>query len=45
MPTGRMGTPEDIAHAVVFLMTNPQVTGIVLEVSGETLVDSLEEAG
>jgi NAD(P)-dependent dehydrogenase (short-subunit alcohol dehydrogenase family) len=43
MPVRRMGTPEDIAHAAVFLMTNPQVTGAVLEVtSGETLVNTLE---
>ena len=43
MPVGRIGTPEDIAHAAVFLMTNPQTTGAVLEVSGgETLVDSLD---
>lgn len=42
MPVKRMGTPEDIADAVVFLMTNRQVTGTVLEVTGgETLVDSL----
>ena len=41
MPVKRMGTAEDIADAVVFLMTNRQVTGTVLEVSGgETLVDS-----
>jgi NAD(P)-dependent dehydrogenase (short-subunit alcohol dehydrogenase family) len=38
-----MGTAEDIAHAAIFLMTNPQVTGTVLEVSGgETLVNTLE---
>jgi NAD(P)-dependent dehydrogenase (short-subunit alcohol dehydrogenase family) len=43
MPVNRMGTPEDIAHAAVFLMTNPQVTGTVLEVTGgETLVDTLD---
>jgi NAD(P)-dependent dehydrogenase (short-subunit alcohol dehydrogenase family) len=43
MPVQRMGTPDDIAHAAVFLMTNPQVTGAVLEVTGgETLVDTLE---
>jgi NAD(P)-dependent dehydrogenase (short-subunit alcohol dehydrogenase family) len=42
MPVGRMGTPEDIAHAAVFLMTSLQTTGAVLEVSGgETLVDAL----
>jgi NAD(P)-dependent dehydrogenase (short-subunit alcohol dehydrogenase family) len=43
MPAGRIGTPEDIAHAAVFLMTSRQATGAVLEVSGgETLVNTLE---
>jgi NAD(P)-dependent dehydrogenase (short-subunit alcohol dehydrogenase family) len=43
MPVRRMGTPDDIAHAAVFVMTNPQVTGAVLEVTGgETLVDALD---
>jgi NAD(P)-dependent dehydrogenase (short-subunit alcohol dehydrogenase family) len=43
MPVGRMGTPEDIAHAAIFLMTSRQTTGAVLEVSGgEPLVDMLE---
>jgi NAD(P)-dependent dehydrogenase (short-subunit alcohol dehydrogenase family) len=43
MTVRRMGTPEDIAHAAVFLMTNPQVTGAVLEVTGgEILVNTLE---
>jgi NAD(P)-dependent dehydrogenase (short-subunit alcohol dehydrogenase family) len=42
LPVGRMGTPGDIAHAAVFLMTSRQTTGAVLEVSGgESLVDSL----
>jgi NAD(P)-dependent dehydrogenase (short-subunit alcohol dehydrogenase family) len=42
LPVGRMGTPEDIAHAAMFLMTNRQTTGAVLEVSGgESLVDRL----
>jgi NAD(P)-dependent dehydrogenase (short-subunit alcohol dehydrogenase family) len=41
MPVRRVGTVDDIGHAAVFLMTNPQVTGAVLEVTGgETLVDS-----
>lgn len=41
MPVGRMGQPEDIAHAALFLMTNPQVTEAVLEVSGgEALVEA-----
>ena len=38
-PTRRIGTIDDIGHAAVFLMTNPYVTGAVLEVSGgETLI-------
>jgi NAD(P)-dependent dehydrogenase (short-subunit alcohol dehydrogenase family) len=42
LPTGRMGTPEDIAQAAIFLMTNRQTTGAVLEVSGgESLVDKV----
>ena len=45
MPVRRMGTPDDIAQAAVFLMTNPQVTGAVLEVSGgESLVNPVEDA-
>jgi NAD(P)-dependent dehydrogenase (short-subunit alcohol dehydrogenase family) len=43
LPTGRMGTPEDIALAAVFLMTSRQTTGAVLEVSGgESLIDRLD---
>ena len=39
-PVRRVGTPADVGHAAVFLMTNPYVTGSVLEVSGgELLVD------
>ena len=42
LPVGRMGIPEDIAHAAMFLMTNRQTTGAVLEVSGgEPLVDTV----
>lgn len=42
MPVRRMGTPEDIAHAALFLMTSRQTTGAILEVSGgEPLVDRL----
>lgn len=33
-PARRIGTPDDIGHAAVFLMTNRYVTGTVLEVSG-----------
>jgi NAD(P)-dependent dehydrogenase (short-subunit alcohol dehydrogenase family) len=40
MPVRRMGSVDDIAHAAIFLMTNPQVTGSILEVTGgETLVN------
>lgn len=39
-PVRRLGTAADVGHAAVFLMTNPYVTGTVLEVSGgELLVD------
>jgi NAD(P)-dependent dehydrogenase (short-subunit alcohol dehydrogenase family) len=33
-PARRIGTIEDIGHAALFLMTNPYVTGTVIEVSG-----------
>jgi NAD(P)-dependent dehydrogenase (short-subunit alcohol dehydrogenase family) len=43
LPSGRMGTPDDIAHAAIFLMTSRQTTGAVLEVSGgESLIDRLD---
>jgi NAD(P)-dependent dehydrogenase (short-subunit alcohol dehydrogenase family) len=43
LPAGRIGTPEDIAHAAVFLMTSRQATGAVVEVSGgEPLVDVVQ---
>ncbi len=34
LPLGRIGTPEDVARAVVFLATNDFVTGAVLRVDG-----------
>ena len=41
-PAQHVGTAEDIGHAALFLMTNPYVTGTVLEVSGgENLVPSV----
>ncbi len=41
-PARRVGTAADVGHAAVFLMTNPYVTGSVVEVSGgELLVDWL----
>jgi NAD(P)-dependent dehydrogenase (short-subunit alcohol dehydrogenase family) len=33
-PVGRAGTPADIGHAALFLMTNTYVTGTTVEVSG-----------
>jgi hypothetical protein len=42
MPVGH-GHARRHRHAAVFLMTNPQITGAVLEVTGgETLVDALD---
>jgi NAD(P)-dependent dehydrogenase (short-subunit alcohol dehydrogenase family) len=34
LPVKRIGTPEDIADAVLFLMKNGFVTGITLTVDG-----------
>jgi len=34
IPASRMGTPEEIAHAVVFLLENEYVSGRVIEVDG-----------
>jgi NAD(P)-dependent dehydrogenase (short-subunit alcohol dehydrogenase family) len=40
-PVRRAGAVEDIAHAAMFVMTNPYVTGAVIEVTGgEQLVDA-----
>ncbi|MFF4897992.1 SDR family oxidoreductase [Streptomyces sp. NPDC001068] len=33
-PTGRIGTPEDVAHAVLFALTNTFLTGTCLPVDG-----------
>ena len=42
LPVGRIGRPDDIAHAAIFLMTSRHTTGAVLEVSGgEPLVDTV----
>jgi NAD(P)-dependent dehydrogenase (short-subunit alcohol dehydrogenase family) len=41
-PARRAGKASDIGHAALFLMTNPYVTGTVIEVSGgENLVPSV----
>jgi NAD(P)-dependent dehydrogenase (short-subunit alcohol dehydrogenase family) len=34
LPAQRFGTPDDLSHAIVFLMTNPYVTGHNLIVDG-----------
>ncbi|MFF4705348.1 SDR family oxidoreductase [Streptomyces sp. NPDC001297] len=33
-PSGRIGTPEDVAHAVLFALTNTFLTGVCLPVDG-----------
>lgn len=38
LPVGRIGTAEDLAHAVLFLMTNQYTTGTVLQVDGGSLI-------
>jgi NAD(P)-dependent dehydrogenase (short-subunit alcohol dehydrogenase family) len=38
LPLGRLGQPEELAHAVLFLMTNTYVTGTVLHVDGGSLL-------
>jgi NAD(P)-dependent dehydrogenase (short-subunit alcohol dehydrogenase family) len=34
LPVGRMGRPEEIAAAVMFLMSNGFITGTVLQIDG-----------
>jgi NAD(P)-dependent dehydrogenase (short-subunit alcohol dehydrogenase family) len=34
LPSGRIGRPDDIADAIVFLMSNEFCTGTVLDVDG-----------
>jgi NAD(P)-dependent dehydrogenase (short-subunit alcohol dehydrogenase family) len=38
LPLGRLGRPEEIAHAVLYLMTATYVTGTVLHVDGGSLL-------
>jgi NAD(P)-dependent dehydrogenase (short-subunit alcohol dehydrogenase family) len=38
LPLGRLGRPEELAHAVLFLMTNGYTTGTVLHVDGGSLL-------
>jgi NAD(P)-dependent dehydrogenase (short-subunit alcohol dehydrogenase family) len=37
-PARRLGTSADIGHAALYLMTNPYVTGSIIEVSGGELL-------
>lgn len=38
LPVGRVGEPQEIADAVLFLMTNPYMTGKVLDVDGGHMI-------
>jgi NAD(P)-dependent dehydrogenase (short-subunit alcohol dehydrogenase family) len=38
LPLGRLGRPEELAHAVLYLMTATYVTGTVLHVDGGSLL-------
>jgi NAD(P)-dependent dehydrogenase (short-subunit alcohol dehydrogenase family) len=38
LPVGRFGVPEDVARAIVFLMTDGYVTGVTLTVDGGHLL-------
>ena len=38
LPVGRVGEPADAADAILFLMSNPYVTGITLRVDGGFVV-------
>jgi NAD(P)-dependent dehydrogenase (short-subunit alcohol dehydrogenase family) len=38
LPVGRIGTTADLAHAVLFLMTNQYTTGTVLQIDGGSLI-------
>src|SRR5260370_28746411 len=42
-PVRRAGAPADVAQGAIFLMTNPQVTGTILEVTRrDTLADNVD---
>ena len=37
--TGKIAKPEDVAHAVLFLLENDQITGEIIDVNGGRLMD------
>lgn len=38
LPVGHLGQPEEIAHAIRFMMTNTYLTGIALPVDGGLVI-------
>jgi NAD(P)-dependent dehydrogenase (short-subunit alcohol dehydrogenase family) len=38
LPARRVGKPEDVGQAILFLMTNPFATGSVLHLDGGSLL-------
>lgn len=38
LPAGRVGSTDEIAEAVLFLMTNGYTTGVVLDVDGGHMI-------
>jgi len=40
VPLGRFGTPEDIAHAALFLASAPYVTGTTVVVDGGLMMNT-----
>ncbi len=38
LPVGRVGETDEIAHAVMFMMTNPYLTGQVIDVDGGHMI-------
>jgi NAD(P)-dependent dehydrogenase (short-subunit alcohol dehydrogenase family) len=38
LPVGRVGTPEDMANVALMMMTNPYLTGTILDVDGGAML-------
>ena len=38
LPVRRVGQPEDVGHATLFLMTNPFITGAIIQLDGGSLL-------